>query len=438
MVILRINFMKKYIFGAIIIQLIVISVIYFITKLVSVDLVVTEDKLTAVAKKVEIIPNTPKTTVSPEKSSKNVNKTLNSPTDNSVGLASSEGSDGIKIEEFSANNLNNKAQQTKQPALAQNNTKPKLSAKNNAHKINGNKIVTIINNDGSSQEIKLLDVEIDDQLKQDLADRAKNIMQNKTDQNNEVLNGILLKSVTANGTLDIAHDLGMANVPVLNQGSHGTCVTFATTAILNAKMNAGDFISQQCFLELGVYISNTSKSSGASAYSGWNGLFSTIALERFKQYGVVGKNSCPHDYANTSYSLSYQMYLDLSSSLWTDSFDYKKLKKGDLDAVKMAINNHNRIAVGILLHKDFVAGTAINGKSTGLWNIPYDVNQFLTELTKGGKLAGGHALVLTGYDDEKQLLKVRNSWGSKIGDSGEYYISYDYYKLMAMEAIEVF
>lgn len=43
-----------------------------------------------------------------------------------------------------------------------------------------------------------------------------------------------------------AVELGMNSVPVLDQGSYGTCVTFATTAAMDAVLGLGDYISQQC------------------------------------------------------------------------------------------------------------------------------------------------------------------------------------------------
>ena len=51
-------------------------------------------------------------------------------------------------------------------------------------------------------------------------------------------------------------DLGMANVPVLDQGAYGTCVTFSSTAALDAILAQGDFVSQQCSLELDYGLNN--------------------------------------------------------------------------------------------------------------------------------------------------------------------------------------
>jgi len=40
---------------------------------------------------------------------------------------------------------------------------------------------------------------------------------------------------------------------------------------------------------------------------------------------------------------------------------------------------------------------------------------------------GGHAMVIVGYDDEKSLFTVRNSYGKNFGDKGYCYIPYDFF-----------
>ncbi len=39
---------------------------------------------------------------------------------------------------------------------------------------------------------------------------------------------------------------------------------------------------------------------------------------------------------------------------------------------------------------------------------------------------GGHAVTLVGYDDEKQMFKIANSWGNKWGDNGFCYMPYKF------------
>lgn len=39
---------------------------------------------------------------------------------------------------------------------------------------------------------------------------------------------------------------------------------------------------------------------------------------------------------------------------------------------------------------------------------------------------GGHAVMAVGYDNEKQVLIMRNSWGTEWGDKGYFYLPYDF------------
>jgi C1A family cysteine protease len=41
-------------------------------------------------------------------------------------------------------------------------------------------------------------------------------------------------------------------------------------------------------------------------------------------------------------------------------------------------------------------------------------------------MLGGHAVLLVGYDDPRQLWIVRNSWGESWGDKGYFYMPYQY------------
>lgn len=44
----------------------------------------------------------------------------------------------------------------------------------------------------------------------------------------------------------------------------------------------------------------------------------------------------------------------------------------------------------------------------------------------GEDFVGGHAVLFTGYDDEKKLLQFMNSWSTSWGDGGYGYLPYDF------------
>lgn len=251
---------------------------------------------------------------------------------------------------------------------------------------------------------------------------------------------------------DVDVDLTMNNVPVLDQGEHGSCVTFATTAALNAIKDSGDFISQQCLLELG----NTFEALKSSVtpnglncnYSGWDGIDYQCVFQRIHNHGVVPKTVCPHGYPLEQSSslidekLSIYEYTQMSDNLWSKDFVTRRLHNPNstLD-VKRALNSGHRVLIGTRLNaakaRDAI-GYPINGKKTGLWALPsdsYSFEEFINDIKNGA--AADHALLITGYSDKKQVFKIRNSWGDNVGDNGDYYMTYSYYQLMNEEAFEI-
>lgn len=54
-------------------------------------------------------------------------------------------------------------------------------------------------------------------------------------------------------------------------------------------------------------------------------------------------------------------------------------------------------------------------------------NQFLIPTpTKNDSQEGGHAVLAIGYDDDRQAILIRNSWGSDWGDNGHAWLPYEY------------
>jgi C1A family cysteine protease len=51
----------------------------------------------------------------------------------------------------------------------------------------------------------------------------------------------------------------------------------------------------------------------------------------------------------------------------------------------------------------------------------------------GEKRLGGHAVMAVGYDNQKQLVKVRNSWGADWADHGYFYMPYSVFKSTARD-----
>lgn len=258
--------------------------------------------------------------------------------------------------------------------------------------------------------------------------------------------------------------LKMNGVPVYDQGNHGTCVTFAVTAAIDAAFHRGAYVSQLCQLQLGNYLAQNGYGS-----SGWNGADGLSVLKQMDAYGFINKHQqalygCGGllDYPLAGHepdsSISLEAFHQISEPLiqenaqvvWSPILDmYSALiDNADTDqtltAVKKALSEGDRVIFGLLLF-DLDRGTM---GAVGRKQSEYDTWLLTPEIAHDVSMEttfAGHEMVITGYDDQavavdeegrtyRGLLTLRNSWGELPGDQGDFYMSYDYFKSFVIEA----
>ncbi len=324
-----------------------------------------------------------------------------------------------------------------------------------------NKIVDPLT--GQNKIVNMIKLQLSDNFKDHLRNKTKKILAKLNDAQTKDSEPKTVSdySFTAGQSLSDTSkfDLGMANVKVFDQGQHGTCATFATTAALDAKMNAGDFISQQCTLELGVDIEKNyfnehkvnKEDDQADPYlSGWDGYNGNdVVLSRLKKYGVVSNQLCPHAYGDEQLAMTPDEYSVYSKSTWTNEINWKPVTQSDkssdpsgteaINNIKNILRSGHRIVCGILLDTNNANGDAINATySNGLWKLPTaeKLKSFIDQL-ENTDIGDGHEIIITGYDDTNRVFKVRNSWGTEAGENGDFYMTYDYYYLLNDGAEEI-
>lgn len=222
-------------------------------------------------------------------------------------------------------------------------------------------------------------------------------------------------------------DLGMENVPVLDQGQEPTCITFAVSNLVNAHKKAGDFISQQCLLQFSQTIASY------NCPNAWKGSWGTCILGQIKNYGVVNKDDCPTKYPNQNAgALDYYTHQRLSKNgQWSHSFNYSQLNyANDVNTVKSLLQNKKRVLIAFYISKYNNVGSPIDDYENGLWELPANTTNASQVCGYSMQDCGGHGVVITGYDDQRQIFKVRNSWGAEFGAEGDYYMTYDYFRVM--------
>ncbi len=255
--------------------------------------------------------------------------------------------------------------------------------------------------------------------------------------------------------------LGMSGVPVLDQGVHGSCVTFAVTAALDAAMKKGDYISQLCLLQLGNHIEQEQ-----GGLSGWNGLWNRVALDRIKKYGVITlkdqkKHGCagvkqyPRYWFASDAAMQPESYLERSEKINGEQVTWKNLRDRQpknqpskmSTALKAALNDGNRVTFSVLLPRvdlGNAGATAWHHYFKDTWVLTQEIEDALGYSTE----FPAHAIIITGYDDSavamdshgrrhRGLFTVRNSWGPYVADWGDFYMSYDYFDSLVLEAHEI-
>lgn len=272
--------------------------------------------------------------------------------------------------------------------------------------------------------------------------------------------------------------LGMNGAPVLDQGYHGTCVTFAVTGAMNAAVGeaqvtqSDDHYSQLCSLELGSTLENDSPvdDNGYHTYpSGWDGSWATIVLDQVNKYGLITKQlqttkGCAgvyeyplmveNDHGRAMPIADYNAQSEKKETLPgykiilapDDAFSSKTNMASVLTQVKTAIAAGHRVLFGTLLDVDRGGNGAL-----GKYKVAGDTWLLTSEISddaKAGIIEAGHEMIITGYDDKaaaigpegekhRGVLTLRNSWSAEAGDHGNYYMTYDHFKSLTLEAAEV-
>lgn len=229
-----------------------------------------------------------------------------------------------------------------------------------------------------------------------------------------------------------AVEIGMSNVPVLDQGQYGTCVTFATTAALNAALNQGDYISQQCTLEM-------IKATGSDL---WDGAYTALEVYGpLAKFGMVSKQMCANAYPNRFATTTLESYKLISEQVVGTNAKYHA--SITVQDAKKAIDERHRVAIGfgLLNNGDQVSvqgfDVQVSGKEKGYGGL-WACAQFTLKWSYYcGQAQAGHEVVITGYDDAQQLFKIRNSWGTVVGENGDFYMTYTFFENMVMDGTEI-
>lgn len=301
----------------------------------------------------------------------------------------------------------------------------------------------------SAQAHPLLDYELSAKAKTLLAARATEAMK---------------LSIDSDADETEALDLTMHDTPVLDQGRHGSCVTFAVTAAVDAALGKGDYISQLCSLALGKHLADNGYRS-----SGWNGATGVTILQQLMDFGVVarakekGCGGLDHYPSEDRYQTGQPM--DLKSFYlrservkervhWSnivsanDVYDHEYDLAESVRAVKQALRQGHRVTFGTLVDSRRGAGGAMGYYKGSARPDAWMLTPQIQDDLKRGLVHSGHHMIIYGFDDSAMVhdarghqqrggFLVRNSWGKHAGYHGDYIMTYAHFAVMMHEANKI-
>jgi hypothetical protein len=209
------------------------------------------------------------------------------------------------------------------------------------------------------------------------------------------------------------YDLSADLPPPGNQGDQGSCVAWAVGYAARTyylKHYYAIDVSKKDNQISPAFIYNRLKETGGDCE---NGVQLPAALKLLQTSGGVPLSVLPYD-ANQCLTLPTQQQL----SQYGDRFRIRGFRKvKDEDDVKGEIYRDNPVIFAI----------DAEGKA---WD---HYHSGIIDTTEGGCAACGHAMVIVGYDDEKQAFHFVNSWGTAWGEKGFGWLSYRSAKALWIE-----
>jgi C1A family cysteine protease len=196
-------------------------------------------------------------------------------------------------------------------------------------------------------------------------------------------------------------DLRLKFPVTYDQGNIGSCT--ANALCYNFIYNDNTFVPSRLFL----YYNSRMLDKTINYDIGSTLTQGVVALQK---YGVCSDTVWP--YITSKYTNKPP------TNAYTEGLNHQILESSrvqqTITSMKGCLISGYPFVVGILIYSSFEKVTVT---TTGYVSMPNPSKE---------KILGGHAVICVGYNDNKGVWIMKNSWGSRWGDKGHFYLPYNY------------
>jgi C1A family cysteine protease len=202
--------------------------------------------------------------------------------------------------------------------------------------------------------------------------------------------------------------------PIWDQQNLGSCVPHATARIVlhrlakENKASLSDTPSRLFIYYGGRVIEKTITSD--------SGLQVRDGLKVAGTLGCPPETDWPYDITKFMVQPPHIAYTKASKQVALKYYTMPKTRWN----IRWCINNDYPVAFGMPVYESFESESVA---STGMVPIP----------SPEESPAGGHSMVIVGYDEARKLYEIDNSWGEEWGDKGRCWIPYSYFESEASD-----
>ncbi|MBO9540948.1 C1 family peptidase [bacterium] len=193
--------------------------------------------------------------------------------------------------------------------------------------------------------------------------------------------------------------------PVYDQGQLGACTAFAMGKGLRETLTNMSGAPSQSLSAMYLYYKERERMGTINEDSG---AMMVDGMEVLKANGNALDSTMPYVVSKFKEAPSAKAEAEAAAFKIEDF----TLLNG-LDQLKAELAKGNPGVFGYTVYKSFMTPAVAK---TGMMPMP----------KPGEQILGGHAVFIVGYDDAKQVLIIKNSWGGGWGDKGYFYMPYAY------------